>query len=81
MTPRNYDKLAAALSGVTPEALEKTARKSERINLRATPDEKAAIEATAAALGLGLSEYIFALHQYAAARLSFKVARTPKKRK
>jgi len=81
MTPRNTDRLAAALSGVTPEALEKTARKSERINLRVSPSEKEAMESTAAALGLSLSEYLSALHHHAAARLSVKVARTPKKGK
>ena len=70
MTPRKIDKLAEALADITPEALDKAARKSERLNLRVTPSEKAEMESTAAALGLTLSEYLTALHHHAAAQLS-----------
>ena len=69
MTQTKRDKLAEALADVTPEALDKAARKSDRLNVRVTPSDKADMESTAAALGLTLSEYLTALHHHAAARL------------
>lgn len=71
--------LQKALADVSPAALETAARKSERLNLRCTPAEKQSLDASAAALGLGVSEYLLALHEYAAARLSVKAARTGKR--
>ena len=62
--------LQKALADVTPGALEVQARKSERINIRCTPAERESLDVTAGALGLGVSEYLLALHEYAAARLT-----------
>ena len=62
----------AALADVTAGAIRKPATKTAQINLRATPEEKASLEATAAKLGLTVSEYIFALHEYAAERIGRK---------
>lgn len=63
-------KLAHAMADLSPEALNKQARKSERLNVRVTPLEKAEMESTAAALGLTLSEYLTALHHHAAPRVA-----------
>jgi len=62
-------KLTDALADITPETLATQARKSERLNIRVTPADKADMEVNAAALGLSLSEYLTALHHHAAARL------------
>lgn len=70
MTNSKIEKLALALADLTPDELEKQARKSERLNMRVTQADKANMESTADSLGLTLSEYLTALHHYAAPRLA-----------
>jgi hypothetical protein len=67
---KRLDDLARALSDADPERLDSLVRKSERIDIRVTPVEKAEMQATAEALGLSLSEYLSALHRLALPRLA-----------
>ncbi len=69
---KKLDKLAKALSGVTPERLDTIARKTERLGIRVTAADKADIEATAKDLGLGITEYLTALHWFAVDALRTK---------
>lgn len=51
------------LTPATPWAERDRAEKTDRVNVRISPDEKAEMAKTADALGLGVSEYLLRLHR------------------
>jgi Mobilization protein NikA len=51
------------LRPVTPWAERDRAQKTERVNVRISPEEKAEMAETAEAFGLGVSEYLLRLHR------------------
>lgn len=55
--------MARTLTPETPEAQRDRLEKSDRVNLRISPEEKAEMAATAEAFGLGVSEYLLRLHR------------------
>ena len=58
-----------ALTGVSVEHLVKKPRKTARIPLRLTEEDKDGIERMAGKLGLSVADYLVALHRYAHPRL------------
>ena len=48
---------------MTPWAVRDRAEKTDRVNVRISPAEKAEIAKTAEAFGLGMSEYLLRLHR------------------
>lgn len=70
LTRKRLDDLSDGLAELSPERLQTLTRKGERLNIRVTAHEKADMQATAAALGLSLSEYLSGLHMLAAPRLA-----------
>lgn len=77
VTRKRLDDLAAALGDVSPDRLNSLVRKDQRLNIRATAAEKADMQATAAALGLSLSEYVCGLHLVAGPRLAHVIELQP----
>lgn len=69
MSPKKKDVIAEALADLGPDALSRCAMKSERIELRATLEEKASIQDVAQSLGLSVGEYLLALHRHAVLKL------------
>ena len=59
------DAVARVLSAVSPESAEESPRRTERINLRVTADEKVAIEEMASYLNLTVTQYLIMLHRQA----------------
>lgn len=55
--------LRQALTPATPWAVRDRAEKTDRVNVRISPEEKAEMAKTAEALGLGVSEYLLRLHR------------------
>jgi len=55
--------LQRGLTPATPWAVRDRAEKTDRVNVRISPEEKAEIALTAEAFGLGMSEYLLRLHR------------------
>ncbi len=74
MTTRSKSKkqrrLRSALRTLDVDSLGKAARKSEVVRLRVSPDQKASMQAAAAALGISLSQYLLSLHEQVVRRVS-----------
>jgi predicted DNA binding CopG/RHH family protein len=67
MSPKkqNLDALARILSGVDPARLAQVLDKKERINLRVSEADKEAMQSTAKAFGLTVTDYLLRLHAFA----------------
>lgn len=63
------------LTPATPWPERGRAEKTDRVNVRISPDEKAEMAATAESFGLGVSEYLLRLH-----RLTVAIGRRERKR-
>lgn len=68
MTRKKLDDLAVRMRGVDPARIHGALRKTERLNVRATPTEKAGIAAAAERYNLTISEYLLRLHELAEQR-------------
>jgi predicted DNA binding CopG/RHH family protein len=73
---KREDPLAAVMKEVSPQYMERSARRDSRIEIRVTEETKQSISDTAAALGLNITEYLESLHKYALSSLNDKQEKT-----
>ena len=66
------NKLATAASKITAKDLQGSGAKTEFLQFRVSKSEKDSVQATAAALGLQVSEYIMKLHELVSEKLNKK---------
>ena len=69
MKPDAQAKLAAAAAKITAKDLQGSGPKTSFVQFRVSEAEKESIAATAAALGVQVSEYLLKLHELASANL------------
>lgn len=69
MKPNAEAKLAAAAAKISAKDLQGSGPKTAFVQFRVSEAEKESIAATAAALGLQVSEYLLKLHELASANL------------
>ena len=72
MKPNAEAKLAAAAAKITAKDLEGSGPKTEFVQFRVSKVEKESIAATAAALGVQVSEYFLKLHELVSEKLKQK---------
>jgi len=72
MKPDTEHKLAAAAAKISAKDLEGTGPKTAFVQFRVSAAEKESLQATAASLGLQVSEYLLKLHELASANLRKK---------
>jgi len=69
MSPRAKNVIADVVADIDRDELATTANKSERIEIRATPRQKAEIQRIAESLELSAAEYLLGLHGHAYPKL------------